>query len=122
MESQTELKESIHELFATFKRIAPELGEAYDALPAEAYKGGALSGKVKRLMALSAALTHGCRGCITFQLQHALDLGATLEEVLEACGVAMSLGGTMAAAEATRVVGYLQERGMIPPDQGRPSP
>lgn len=79
----------------------------------EVYKDGALSGKIKRLMALSGALVHGCRACIIFQTEHALNLGASVEEVLEACSVAISLGGTMAAGETTRVFQYLQEKGLI---------
>jgi AhpD family alkylhydroperoxidase len=113
VESQTAMKQVIHKNFQTFKRVAPTLGAAYEALPQEAHADGALSGKVKRLMALAAALTHGCRGCILFQLQHALDLGASVDEIAEACGVAMSLGGTMAASETTRVVAYLQENGLL---------
>jgi alkylhydroperoxidase/carboxymuconolactone decarboxylase family protein YurZ len=68
-------------------------------------------------MALAGALTHGCRGCILFQLQHSLDLGASVDEIVETCGVAMSLGGTMAAAETTRVVAYLQEKGLLALDK-----
>ncbi|MGD8262712.1 MAG: hypothetical protein PVG70_04410 [Desulfobacterales bacterium] len=40
-------------------------------------------------------------------------LGATAEEVLEACAVAISLGGTMGAGETTRVVQFLQEKGLL---------
>ncbi|MFP4452584.1 MAG: carboxymuconolactone decarboxylase family protein [Desulfobacterales bacterium] len=74
-------------------------GDTYDALRGKVYKGGALSGKIKRLMALSGALIHDCRACIVSQTQHALNLGANVEEVPEACSVAISLGGTMAAGE-----------------------
>lgn len=59
MEPQVELKESIPELFATFKPIAPERDVACEALPAETDKGGALSGKVKRLMASPCATASG---------------------------------------------------------------
>ena len=64
-------------------------------------------------MAMAVALTHGCRGCILFQADQALALGATAEEVLEACAVAISIGGTMGSAETVRVVAFLQERGLI---------
>ena len=112
-ESQSKLHKNVTDLFDTYRRLMPEVGDTYDALPGEVYKDGALSGKVKRLMALSGALVHGCRACIIFQTEHALNLGASVEEILEACSVAISLGGTMAAGETTRVVQYLQERGLI---------
>lgn len=112
-ESQVELHQDIKVLFNTYRKLMPEVGEAYDALPSEVFKNGALSGKVKRLMALSGALLHGCKACIVFQTEHALNLGASVDEILEACAVAISLGGTMAAGETTRVVQYLQEKGKI---------
>lgn len=112
-ESQTELRHEVQDLFNAYRRLMPGVGEAYDALPAEVYKDGALSGKTKRLMALSSSLVHGCRACILFQTEHALALGASLEEILEACSVAISLGGTMAAGETTRVMGFLREKGLL---------
>jgi len=42
-----------------------------------------------------------------------LALGATAEEILEACAVAISLGGTMGTGETTRVVQYLEEEGLL---------
>lgn len=113
MENQTELLDAIHGQFESYKRLLPDVGEAYDHLPAEVYKDGSLTGRTKRLMALSAALTHGCRGCILFQTQEALNLGASVDEILETCAVAISIGGTMAAGETTRVVQFLQEKGHV---------
>lgn len=112
-ESQMELKQQIKDDFEKFREQMPEMGRAYETMPQEVYKDGALSGKQKRLMALCVAVTSGCRGCILYQTDHALDNGAGAEEILEACGVAISMGGTMAAAEATRVVQYLREKGLV---------
>lgn len=112
-ENQTKFYQDVKSLFATYRQLIPEVGEAYDALPGEVYKDGALSGKVKRLMALSGALVHGCRACIIFQTEHALNLGAGVDEILEACSVAISLGGTMAASETTLVIQYLEEKGLV---------
>lgn len=113
MDSQNERYHAIHQYFEKFQDLTPELAEAYEALPRAAYAEGALDTKTKRLMAMAAALTHGCRGCILFQTEHALKQGASVEEILEACGVAMSLGGTMAAAETVYVVKYLEEKGLV---------
>ncbi len=113
MENQVELEKNIWKYFEKYTERMPELGEAYQLSTATAYKSGELSTKIKRLMALAVALTSGCRGCILSQTGHALNQGATVEEIFEACGVAISIGGTMAAAETTRVVQYLQELGKI---------
>ena len=64
-------------------------------------------------MALTGSLVHGCRACLLFQTDQALAAGATVEEILEACAVAVSLGGTMGAGETTRVVEFLHEKGLL---------
>jgi len=116
-ESQVALQQEVKDLFDMYRRAVPAVGQAYDVLPEAVYQDGALSGKVKRLMALSGALVHGCRACVVFQTEYALNLGASVEEVLEACAVAISLGGTMAAGETTRVMHFLREKGLL----GEPS-
>ena len=74
-----------------------------------AFKSGALNSKVKRLMALSIALQAGITRSIIGQTKEAVDAGATKDEVLEACGVAVVMGGTRASAETWRVVKVLEE-------------
>ncbi|BCS87709.1 carboxymuconolactone decarboxylase family protein [Pseudodesulfovibrio sediminis] len=113
IESQSELKESIIRNWVTFKRVMPEVTALQDAYSMEVYKDGVISGKHKRLMALVGALVSGCRGCILYQIEMALELGATVEEILEACTVAVSLGGTMASAQSGRVVEFLTEKGLM---------
>jgi AhpD family alkylhydroperoxidase len=113
MTQQLELHNQIGVMWDLYGKCLPEIGKAYEALPMEVYKNGALSGKVKRLMALTGALVHGCRACVLFQTDHALALGATVEEILEACAVAVSLGGTMGAGETARVVEFLDEKGLL---------
>ena len=113
MESQIEVREQTKSRWMRYRELMPGLAEAFDAMPEEAYKGGALDAKTKRLMALCAAVVQGCRGCMLAQTERALDLGASVDEILETCAVAISLGGTMGAAETTRVVQFLEEKGLI---------
>jgi AhpD family alkylhydroperoxidase len=113
LESQLELRHKSKESFNRYRELIPDIGKLYGELPAEVYKDGILSGKTKRPMDMVAAVVVGCRGCILAQTDMALELGASADEILEACGVAISLGGTMAAAETTRVVQLLEELGKI---------
>ena len=113
MQSQTAIKDDIHRLFNVYRELMPDIAGPHDELVGEAYKDGALPAKTKRIMAMAVAMTHGCSGCILFQLDQALELGADTAEILEACAVATSIGGTMASAETARVVALLQERGRI---------
>jgi AhpD family alkylhydroperoxidase len=119
-ESQVELNEQILRSWDSYKKYLPDVAHAYDELPMEVYKDGVLSGKTKRLMAMVAALVHGCRACILFQTDWALKLGATVEEILEASAVAISIGGTMGAGETTRVVQFLEEKGLMNGEPPKP--
>lgn len=91
----------------------PQIAKAYEDLPSQAYADGVIDGKTKRLMAMTAATIHGCRACILYQADEALKLGASPEKMLECIGVAVSLGGTMSEGQATRLIGFLEERGII---------
>ena len=113
MAQQEKLIWEIVQMWEIYEKCMPDVARAYDELPMEVYKDGVLSGKIKRLMALTGALVHGCRACILYQTEEALVLGATAEEILEACSVAISLGGTMGAGETTRVVQFLEEKGLL---------
>jgi len=113
MAQQKKLLSEISKMWDIYNKCMPDVARAYDELPMEVYKDGVLSGKVKRLMAIVGALVHGCRACILFQTEEALSLGAKAEEILEACAVAISLGGTMGAGETTRIVQFLEEKGLL---------
>ena len=64
LEKQIELKEQIHGQWNQYKELMPDLVKAYEELPRQAYADGAINGKTKRLMAMTAAMIHGCRACI----------------------------------------------------------
>ena len=54
---------------------------------------GALSGKVKELIGIALSIAHQCKFCVAWHVKHALDKGATREEIIEATMVAGTLGG-----------------------------
>jgi len=113
MESQLELRKNHSAQFEKYRERMPEIGQAYDVLPDKVFKDGKITAKIKRLMALIGSLVRGCPACILFQTEKALELGADVEEILESCAVAISLGGTMAAGETTRVIQHLTELGKV---------
>lgn len=112
-QSQIELNEHIHDLAQIYRRLLPEASQAGDTMAQSVYKSDKIDAKTKRLMAMTAALVSGCRACILYQCREALDLGASVEEIIECMGVALSLGGTMAFGESTRLVDLLMELGLI---------
>jgi len=111
MESQLELLDEIRKYTTDFKQELPGVMVAHTAFSDEVYKDGALSHKVKRLMALAVALRAGCTACIIYQTRMAVEAGATKAEVLEAVSVAIAMGGTPAIGWSWRVVKILEELG-----------
>ena len=111
MESQLELLEEVMRCTAKFKRELPDVMAAHTDFTSEVYRDGALSHKVKRLIALGVALRAGCTECIIPQTKWAVEAGATKDEVLEAVAVAISMGGTPAFGWSWRVVKVLEELG-----------
>ena len=111
VENQAGLFDELMKLRVKLEQALPGVMTAQSGLMDEAYKDGALSRKVKRLMALAVALRAGCAACILAQTKRAIEAGATKEEVLETAGVAMTIGSTLGTGESLRVVKLLEELG-----------
>ncbi len=85
----------------------PEVMKHLDGLFQVSQADGALPAKVKVLIGLA---TH-CEACILVHVEKALASGATRAEILEACGVAIAMGGGPTMADVPLVLKYLKERG-----------
>ncbi|MCF8042798.1 MAG: carboxymuconolactone decarboxylase family protein [Desulfarculaceae bacterium] len=107
--------ENQRETFELSKQLMLELAEAYYTGVKDAVYGseGALDLKTRRLMSLAVAVQAGCKNCILAQTNHALEQGASIQEIVETCQVAISMGGTMAWSHTLMVVDFLQERGLV---------
>jgi AhpD family alkylhydroperoxidase len=113
MESQLELNEERLRLRDKLIKVRPALMRAEQAVLDEVYRDGALSAKMKRLIAMCVALGTGCTNCILGQTLNALDKGATKEELLEALSVVIAIRGTTGIAESLRVIKLLEEKGIL---------
>lgn len=79
----------------------------------KAIEDGALSGKVKELMALAIGIAVHCEGCIAYHVHDAVAAGATRQELMETIGVAVMMGGgpgLMYAAQAQDAIEQFQPR------------
>ncbi len=94
-----------------FDEGQPEAMKAYSAFRKLVYKDGALSLKMKRLIALACGLQGNCTRCIQGQTKDAVAAGASKEEILETVSVAVVMGGTAVSGETWRVVKVLEELG-----------
>ena len=108
--------EKANEMLAEFKRYKsamnaemPEVMKHLDAEFQVSLAGGALSTKEKEFIVLGIALATHCEPCILVHPEKALAAGATKDELLEACGVAIAMGGGPTMAYVPLVLRYLEE-------------
>ena len=83
-------------LEALVRELAIELPtsvQSFSDLHKKSLQDCALSRKIKELMALTISITTPCAGCIAYHVHDAIEAGATREEVIEAIGVAIMMGG-----------------------------
>lgn len=105
-----EINEYSHKLLELIPDVMHGFGQLSDA----AQKDNALDRKTKELMALSLAVGLRCEGCIAFHARGAHRHGATRQEVAEAVGVAIQMGGGPAvnlAADALRAFDQFASKG-----------
>ena len=71
----------------------PDVMKGFFGMLQAAEKDGVLSHKVKELVTLGIAIAIRCDPCIAIHVELCLKAGATREEILEVCGVAIAMGG-----------------------------
>ncbi len=88
-----EYLDHIKSLMGKLAHEIPGPMSGFGQLHKKAVSDGALSAKVKELIALSIGITVRCDGCISFHVHDALQAGATRQEIVETIGVAILMGG-----------------------------
>lgn len=109
METTTALAE-FKKYKAKLNQELPKPMQHLDALFQTSLAEGALSTKQKELIVLGIAVATHCDPCILVYVEKARASGATNAEILEACGVAIAMGGGPAMAAVTLVVKFLEEQ------------
>jgi AhpD family alkylhydroperoxidase len=85
------------------RKDIPDTMQGFSALAMNATKDGALSKKVKEMIALAIGIATRCDGCIGFHAEALVKLGCTREEFEEVLGMTVYMGGgpsLMYAADA----------------------
>jgi len=108
-------KEVLEEFQANMPKLAKAIPQVTDdfvkKLMPDALKEGALSTKHKELIALGIAICATCDYCIAIHVKKCFEAGATREEMAEACGVAILMGGGPALTYSTFVAMAIEELG-----------
>jgi AhpD family alkylhydroperoxidase len=93
MEHFHQVTEELRAPYRELTQAIPDVMSAYGALSAAAMAEGALSSRMKELIALAISITRECDGCIAAHARGAARRGATVAEVTEMIGVAVSMNG-----------------------------
>lgn len=83
-------------------KLVPDTVKGYATLSGAGAKTGHLDAKTRELIALGAAISLRCDGCITVHAAEAKKHGATEAEVAEALGAAISVNAGAALVYSTR--------------------
>ena len=90
------------------QRKYAELMQAFSGFANEVHKEGALSLKMKELIAIGIAVVKNCELCMDAHVKEALQAGATREEVMEACYVATLMDGGPSLAHTSYIAKILE--------------
>ncbi|MBB5016071.1 carboxymuconolactone decarboxylase family protein [Rehaibacterium terrae] len=111
-ESFPSLIDDLDTAIASLRAGAPGPMRAFSQLAREALAPAALDVKTKELIAIGIAIAGRCDGCIGFHVKAALRAGATRQEVLDTCAMAIYMGAgpsMVYAAEALRAFDELAQ-------------
>lgn len=87
----------------------PDTYKGFAQLHAASMADGAVSARMKELIALAIGVAERCDGCIASHARGAVRTGATPEEVAEVLGVTIMMGGGPATVYAPRAwAAYLE--------------
>jgi len=92
-----------------FAKQQPEVMRAFRELNRVSGEARALDAKTKELIALAIAVASRCDDCIGFHTKACLNAGATPEEIADALGVAVTMGGGPALMYASHAIEAVAE-------------
>ena len=96
-----------------FGKLNPDTVKGYVTLSGAGQKAGHLDDKTRELIALAAAVSLRCDGCIAVHTATARKLGATKDELAEALGVAVAINAGAAFVYSTRALDAFDAAGEV---------
>ena len=101
--------EQISKMIGNYGKENPELMTAFSKLHHIGSKDGALKANFKEPMALGISINTQCEGCITMHIHDAIEKGATHDEIVEAIGTAIYMGGGPSVVYRAKAFAALQD-------------
>jgi AhpD family alkylhydroperoxidase len=109
MEHFHQVQEELRGPSRGLREAIPDVMAARATLRTAAFAEGALSARVKELIALSISITRACDGCIASHARGAVRRGASRQEVAETIGVAISMNGGPGTVWGARALAAFDE-------------
>jgi AhpD family alkylhydroperoxidase len=104
-----QLTVDVNKSLGTLNQQVPDVLKQFQGLGKAATAESTLSTKTKELIALAIGVSKQCDACIAFHTQKLIKLGATREEISEALGVAVYMGGGPALMYAAEAISAFEE-------------
>jgi AhpD family alkylhydroperoxidase len=104
-----EYQKHLEERLAQLGQEIPGSMSGFARLHKKAVEEGALSSKVKEMMALAISIVVGCEGCIAYHVHDAVAAGATRQELLETIGVGLLMGGGPGSIYAAHALDAIEQ-------------
>lgn len=108
-QSYLELDKEVQQQLNEYARESPDLMRSFMQLHQNSSRDGALPRKIKELIALSISICVHCDGCIAYHVNDSIEAGATHEEIVEAIGVAILMGGGPSVVYGSKALQALKE-------------
>jgi AhpD family alkylhydroperoxidase len=107
--SYPDFYEHVQANMAQYGKESPDIMAGFMKLHKAGSMDGALSAKVKELIALAIGITVRCDGCIAYHVHDALKAGASHNEIVDAIGVAILMGGGPAVVYGSQALEALEQ-------------
>ena len=88
------------------------------ALDNDVYRDGVLTKRTKELLGLVASVVLRCNDCVAYHLNEAVGSGVTRDEIIEALGVALVVGGSITIPHLREAMQFLDNLDEPPADGG----
>jgi len=112
----------LEERLAQLGQEIPGPMSGFARLHKKAVEQGALSNKLKELMALAISIVVHCEGCIAYHVHDAVAAGATRQELMETVGVGLLMGGGPGSIYAAHAMDAIEQFQSVNPDSEKVSP
>jgi AhpD family alkylhydroperoxidase len=104
-----EMHKSLEERLAQLGSEIPGPMTGFARLHKKTVEEGALSSKVKEMMALAISIVVGCDGCIAYHVHDAVAAGAIRQELLETISVGILMGGDPGSIYAAHALDAVEQ-------------